>query len=208
MIYLQSQGIGTALSARIWRRYGADAIAIVKRNPYRLAEEVRGIGFLTADQIALRMGIAKDSEMRAQAGLLHCLNRAAEDDGHVFLRQSELFLMTNETLDIPVERLAEALNADAERGVVTLEEDRVYLAEHFTDELQMAHRLAKLLREKPNFRPIQADKAVAWAEQKMGISLASAQWRALMMALENKVSIITGGPGVGKTTIIKALASV
>lgn len=208
MIYLQSQGIGTAMSARIWRRYGADAIAIVKRNPYRLAEEVRGIGFLTADQIALRMGIAKDSEMRAQAGLLHCLNRAAEDDGHVFLRQSELFLMTNETLDIPVERLAEALNADAERGVVTLEEDRVYLAEHFKDELQMAHRLAKLLREKPAFRPIQADKAVSWAEQRMGISLASAQWRALMMALENKVSIITGGPGVGKTTIIKALASV
>jgi exodeoxyribonuclease V alpha subunit len=208
MIYLQSQGIGTAMAARIWRRYGADAIAIVKRNPYRLAEEVRGIGFLTADQIALRMGIAKDSEMRAQAGLLHCLNRAAEDDGHVFLRQSELFLMTNEALDIPVERLADALNADAERGVVTLEEERVYLAEHFNDELQISHRLVKLLRQKPSFRPIQADKAVSWAEEKMGISLASAQWRALTMALESKVSIITGGPGVGKTTIIKALASV
>ncbi len=208
MIYLQSQGIGTAMAARIWRRYGADAIAIVKRNPYRLAEEVRGIGFLTADRIALQMGIAKDSELRAEAGLLHCLNTAAEDNGHVYLKQSELFLATNEALDIPIERLAEALTADAERGVVTLEEDRVYLAEHFKDEVQIAFRLTQLLKARTLFKPIQADKAVAWAEAKMGISLASAQWRALMMALENKVSVITGGPGVGKTTIIKALASV
>lgn len=208
MIYLQSQGIGTAMAARIWRRYGVDAIAIVKRNPYRLAEDVRGIGFLTADRIALQMGIAKDSEMRAEAGLLHCLNRAAEEEGHVYLRQSELFLVTNEALDIPVERLAEALNADAERGVVTIEEDRVYLATHFEDEQHIAQRIKLLLRTQLGFRPIQADKAVAWAEERMGISLASAQWRALMMALESKVSVITGGPGVGKTTIIKALASV
>lgn len=208
MIYLQSQGIGTAMAARIWRRYGVDAIAIVKRNPYRLAEEVRGIGFLTADRIALQMGIVKDSEMRAEAGLLHCLNRAAEEEGHVYLRQSELFLVTNEALDIPVERLAEALNADAERGVVTIEEDRVYLATLFEDEQHIAQRIKLLLRTQPGFRPIQADKAVAWAEERMGISLASAQWRALMMALESKVSVITGGPGVGKTTIIKALASV
>ncbi len=208
MIYLNSQGIGTAMAGRIWRRYGLDSIAVVKQNPYRLAEEVRGIGFLTADKIALQMGIAKDAEMRAQAGLLHCLNQAAEEAGHVYLRESELFLKTNEALEIPVERLKEALTADAERGVVTLEEDRVYLAGHFRDEAEIAQRLAKLLKTKSAFPPIQADKAVAWAEAKMGISLASAQWAALMTALENKVSIITGGPGVGKTTIIKALASV
>ena len=208
MIFLQSQGIGTGMSARIWRRYGADAIAVVKQNPYRLAEEVRGIGFLTADQIALRMGIEKDSLLRAEAGLLHCLKMAAEEYGHVYLRQSELFLAANEALDIPVERLAEALNADAERGVVTLEEDRVYLAEHFSDEQKIAECLLKLVKTKAKFRPINAEKAVAWAEEKMHLSLASAQWRALVMALENKVSVITGGPGVGKTTIIKALASV
>lgn len=208
MIFLQAQGIGTGIAARIWRRYGADAIAIVKRNPYRLAEDVRGIGFLTADQIALRMGIAKDSELRAEAGLLHCLKRAADEQGFVYLRQSELFLAANEALDIPVEKLATALEADAERGVVTLEEDRVYLAEHFADEQMIVERLAKLIQTKPKFRPILADKAVAWAEEQMKISLASAQWKALLTALESKVSVITGGPGVGKTTIIKALASV
>ncbi len=208
MIYLQSQGIGVGQSARIWRRYGADAIAVVKRNPYRLAEDVRGIGFLTADTIALRMGIAKDSELRAEAGLLHCLKRAAEDSGHVFLRQSELLLTANDALDIPVERLAEALSQDAQRGVVVLEEDRVYLAEHYADEVAVARRVATLLKTPPAFRPIQSAKAVEWAEQRMGLTLASAQWKALAMAVSEKVSVVTGGPGVGKTTIIRALGEI
>lgn len=208
MIYLQSQGIGTGQAARIWRRYGPDAIAIVKRNPYRLAEDVRGIGFLTADRIALSMGIAKDSELRAEAGLLHCLRTAAEDGGHVYLRQSELLLTANDSLGIPVERLNEALTVDAQRQVVVIEEDRVYLANHYADEVAVATRLAALLRAKQSFRPIVADKAVAWAEQRMGLTLAGAQHQALRMAVSEKVSVVTGGPGVGKTTIIKALCAI
>lgn len=208
MIYLQAQGIGAGKAARIWRRYGPDAIAIVKRNPYRLAEDVRGIGFLTADAIALRMGIAKDSELRAEAGLLHCLKTAADDGGHVCLRQSELLLAANDALGIPVERLSEALTADAQRGVVMLEDDRVYLAEHYADEVSVARRVAALLRTPPLFRPIVTDKAVAWAERRMGLTLAGAQWRALAMAVSEKVSVVTGGPGVGKTTIIRALGEI
>ncbi len=208
MIYLQSLGLGAGLSARIWRRYGADTIAIVKRNPYRLAEDVRGIGFLTADRIALSSGITKDSELRAEAGLLHCLKTAAEDGGHVYLRQSELLLMANEVLDISVERLAEALTADAQRQVVILEEDRVYLSEHYANECSIAERLSTLKGTPVAFKPILASKAVEWAEQKMGLTLASAQWKALSMAVQEKVSVITGGPGVGKTTIIRALGEI
>ncbi len=208
MIYLQGLGLGAGMSARIWRRYGQDAIAIVKRNPYRLAEDVRGIGFLTADRIALSSGIAKDSELRAEAGLLHCLKTAAEESGHVYLRQSELLLMANEVLDISVERLSDALTADAQRQVVVLEEDRVYLAEHFTNEVTIAQRLVALQRTKVAFKPILAAKAVEWAEKKMGLTLASAQWKALAMAVSEKVSVITGGPGVGKTTIIRALGEI
>ncbi len=208
MIYLQSLGLGSGMAARIWRRYGADTIAIVKRNPYRLAEEVRGIGFLTADRIALNSGIAKDSEVRAEAGLLHCLTTAAEEYGHVYLRQSELLLTANEVLDIPVERLAQALTADAERHVVVLEEDRVYLAEHYANEVVIAQRVLSLQGTPVGFRPIDATKAVTWAEKKMGLMLASAQWKALAMAVQEKVSVITGGPGVGKTTIIRALGEI
>ena len=208
MIYLQSQGIGIGQAARIWRQYGADAIAIVKRNPYRLAEDVRGIGFLTADQIALRMGIAKEAPLRAEAGLLHCLKTAAEESGHVYLKQSELLLLANDMLGIPVERLAEALSVDAQRQVVVLEEDRVYLAGHYADEVSIAGRIATLLKTPCAFRPIASTKAVEWAEKRIGITLASAQWRALQTAIDSKVSIITGGPGVGKTTIIRALAEI
>ncbi len=208
MIYLQSLGLGSGMAARVWRRYGADAIAIVRRNPYRLAEDVRGIGFLTADRIALNSGIAKDSEVRAEAGLLHCLTTAAEEHGHVYLRQSELLLTANEVLDISVERLSEALVKDAERGVVTLEEDRVYLAEHYANEVVIAQRIASLQATAVTFRPIDAPKAVEWAEKRMQLTLASAQWRALAMAVREKVSVITGGPGVGKTTIIRALGEI
>ncbi len=208
LIFLQGQGISASMSTRIWKRYGADAIAIVRQNPYRLAEDVRGIGFLTADRIALHMGLPKDSLVRAEAGLLHCLKSAAEDQGHLYLKSSELLLAANETLDIPVERLAEALNADAERKVVVLDDDRVYLHEHYVDECIVAKRLALLQKAPFKQTPIDSQRAVAWAEQQMKITLAGAQWQALAMAVSKKVAIITGGPGVGKTTIIRALREI
>ena len=207
MIFLQSHGIGTAKASRIFRQYGADAIAIVKRNPYRLCEDVWGIGFKTADAIALSVGIPHDSEVRARAGLIYTLQTEA-DEGHCFTVDADLLLHAQELLDISVEILADALAKEFEKGTLVKEENRVYLRDLHRAEVRAAAKLIRLLDTPRTFPPIDADKAIAWAEKKMGLSLAPLQRDALRNAILSKVSIITGGPGVGKTTIIRALTEI
>ena len=207
MIFLQSHGIGTAKASRIFRQYGADAIAIVKRNPYRLCEDVWGIGFKTADAIALSVGIPHDSEVRARAGLIYTLQTEA-DEGHCFTADADLLLHAQELLDISVEILADALAKEFEKGTLVKEENRVYLRDLHRAEVRAAAKLIRLLDTPRTFPPIDADKAIAWAEKKMGLSLAPLQRDALRNAILSKVSIITGGPGVGKTTIIRALTEI
>ncbi len=208
MIFLQSHGIGTAKASRIYRQYGADAIAIVKRNPYRLCEDVWGIGFKTADRIALSVGIPHDSEIRARAGLIYTLVTEAEEGGHCFTVDADLLLHAQELLDISIEILADALTAELEKGTLVREENRIYLRDIHHAEFRSAAKLTRLLDAKRAFTPIDADRAIAWAEQKMGFSLEAMQREAISNAIRSKVSIITGGPGVGKTTIIRALTEI
>ena len=207
MIFLQSHGIGTAQAARIFRQYGSDAIAVVKRNPYRLCNDVWGIGFKTADGIALSVGVPKDSPMRACAGLCYLLTSLA-DEGHCYAPEAELVLQTQALLDIPVETLGVALVEELAQGRLVREQDRVYMRGLFEAERRAAGQLRRLLDTPCHFPPIKAPEAVAWAERKMGLELAPAQREALLTALAAKVAIITGGPGVGKTTIIRALVEI
>ena len=208
MIFLQSHGIGTAKAARIYRQYGADAIAVVKRNPYRLCADVWGIGFKTADAIALSVGIPHDSELRARAGLIYTLTYEADEGGHCFAVDADLLLHAQELLDISVEILADALAKECESGTLVKEENRVYLRDLHRAEARAAAKLLRLLGTPRAFLPIDAGRAIAWAEGKMGFSLAALQREALANAITSKVSIITGGPGVGKTTIIRALTEI
>ncbi len=207
MIFLQSNGVGTAQAARIYRQYGSDAIAVVKQNPYRLCAEVWGIGFKSADAIALRVGIPAESAVRARAGLIYVLQTLA-DEGHCFCPEPELLLQAQSLLQIAVEILAEALHVEVVQGCLVREEDRIYLRGLFEAETRVAAKLRRLLATPVRFPPIDAPKAVAWAERRIGIDLAPAQREALLTALTSKVSVITGGPGVGKTTIIRALTEV
>lgn len=207
MIFLQSHGIGTAKASRIYRQYGADAIAIVKRNPYRLCEDVWGIGFKTADAIALSVGIPYDSEVRARAGLIYTL-QTESDEGHCFTPEPDLLLHAQALLDITVEILGDALSKEFEKGTLVKEEDRIYLRDLFRAETRVAASLTRLLDAPQPFAPIDATVAIPWAERKMGLNLAPLQREALRNAVTSKVSIITGGPGVGKTTIIRALTEI
>jgi len=206
MIFLQSHGVGTAQSARIYRHLGSDSIAVISENPYRLCD-IWGIGFKSADRVAASIGIARDSEARARAGLAYTLETMT-DEGHCFCPKPELILRAQELLDIPAERLMDALAGEVRACRLADDGDRIYLPRLLAAETTAAQRLRQLMAAKPRFEPIVVEKALPWAAKRMGIEFAPAQGDALRMALSEKASIITGGPGVGKTTIIRAITDI
>ena len=207
MVFLQSHEVGTACAMRIYKQYGDQAITVVRENPYRLCYEVWGIGFKTADRIALSLGVPPHSLDRARAGILYILQTMSEE-GHCFCPREDLIPAAEQMLEIPGEILKEAiLHGVADRTLVD-ERGNVYLSPLYYAETGVAAVLERLMRTRVAHPPIQLDKAVSWAEGRMGIGFAQAQRSALEMALSQKVSIITGGPGVGKTTIVRALVDI
>ena len=207
MIFLQGHGMGTAQSARIYRQYGSQAIALISENPYRLCADVWGIGFKTADSMAMSLGIPPHSEMRGRAGLVYVL-QTMSDEGHCFCMTPQLIMEAQGLLDIPAEVLTDALNKELERRTLVKEGERIFPAALYHAEMSVAAKVLGLLSTPSDHRPIDAAKAVPWAETRMGIRFDPVQADALRTALTNKVAIMTGGPGVGKTTIIRALVDV
>ena len=219
MIFLQEYGVGTAHAARIFKNYGDRAVEVIRQNPYRLADEITGIGFRTADQIAERLGVPKDSPVRVGAGLLYVLQETA-GEGHVFYPYEELLEKCRELLDTDRENAAKALAAAAAERRVYIEDlnrgegefrpnhKAVYLAGYYTSEDRTAARLRALMEHPRELRIVNPDQAAAWAEKKLGLSLAGRQKEAVKRAAKDKVLVITGGPGTGKTTIIRAVLAV
>ena len=229
MIFGQTYGISIIKMTKIVRKYGPDAIAIIKANPYQLCRDIWGIGFATADRIALSVGIPKDSLLRARASLTYTLESEAEDGGHCWTFENDLLLHANELTEIPTEILGQALEEELESGHIIAESDpaaaggevpswaerhdvtaprKIYLKSFYWAERQTAAHVKRILGAPCSFKPIDAGKAVSWWEQKAGFTLANQQSTALERCLGNKFSIITGGPGVGKTTIIRALVDI
>ena len=208
MIFTQTYGISASKASKIYRKYGPDSVAIIKRDPYRLCRDIWGIGFLTADHIALAVGLPKDSPLRARAAIVHTLRTEADESGHCWTSEPDLLLHAQELVGISVEVLAEALKAEIDEGRVVKEEDRLYLRDLWAAERRVAAKLKDMLSTSPSFASIDPDKAVAWWEKKAGFTLAPAQLRAVRKSISSKVSIVTGGPGVGKTTIIRALVEI
>jgi exodeoxyribonuclease V alpha subunit len=210
MLFLQGHGVSPAYAVKIFKTYGQEAIRTVRENPYRLARDIRGIGFKTADKIAREVGIPAESPLRAAAGILHTLSELT-DEGHVYVPETELLTAAQEGLEIPAALLPDALGALAAEQAVVVEPlpagRAVYLAGLHVSETQLARRVADLLRAPRHVAPMDVSGALAGVERKTGVTLTEEQRRAVQLAFREKFLIITGGPGTGKTTIPRARAA-
>ncbi|HUJ69868.1 MAG TPA: helix-hairpin-helix domain-containing protein, partial [Syntrophorhabdales bacterium] len=208
MVFLQGHGVSPAYAAKIFKQYGSEAVPVVRENPYRLAEEVFGIGFITADKIAEKLGIEKDSLTRARAGVQFILNRLS-DEGHVYFPFDRLVKEAEKTLEIDRGIIIDALaSAAADRRVVIEEMDvfggegkAVYLIRFHVSEHGIARRMEELLSCPRQLPLVDQGEILASVEKDLGFVLSEEQAMAVHHSMERKVMVITGGPGTGKTTI-------
>ncbi len=212
MIFLTGHGIAPGVAVKAYGRYGASAVDVVRDNPYRLADEVFGVGFRTADRIAQRIGVPPDAPHRLQAGLVFTLAEAA-GNGHVFLPRTTLVDAAAALLETDGELVSRALDTVAEREQVVVvdrpaDEAAVFLPRLEAAESTVAEDLAALLRTAARHEPINVPRAVEWYQDRAAIELGERQRQALSAALEGRVAVVSGGPGTGKTTLVRGLTEI
>ncbi len=212
MVFLRGHGVSPAYAARIYKRYGKDAVGLVRENPYRLALDIWGVGFKTADGIARSLGIGKDAPARLEAGLVHVLGELAEE-GHVHAPEEPLVARASELLEVDEAPLADALARLETSNLIAREPlgDRgmcASLLALWERERDAAAALAQLIETPMPASDLDVDRALAWFEEREEIELAAEQRRAIRAAVLDKCVVITGGPGVGKTTIVKAITAI
>ncbi|MDD5104280.1 MAG: ATP-dependent RecD-like DNA helicase [Desulfuromonadaceae bacterium] len=211
MVFLQSHGVGTGRAVRIYKTYGDEAIIKVSENPYRLALDIHGIGFKTADVIAGRLGIAPDSLIRAQAGVRHVLQELS-GDGHCAASHDTLIKESVKLLEIDEAILEEAIREEVtQENLVPEEIDGVpclFLTPLHRAEQGVANSVRRILIGAPPWGKIDPEKALPWVEEKTGLSLSQSQQDAVCLALTSKTLVITGGPGTGKTTLVNSILKI
>ncbi|MCU0835040.1 MAG: ATP-dependent RecD-like DNA helicase [Chromatiaceae bacterium] len=208
MVFLQSQGVGTARAVRIFKTYGEAAIERVRENPYRLALDIHGIGFKTADAIAAKLGIPPDSLIRAQAGVRHVLQEIAAQ-GHCAAFRGRLEAQAEALLGIPAPIIAQAVAAELVEEHLVEEpiegQTALFLVPLQRAEQGVAMSVARLQRQPPLWGPIDPEAAIPWVERQTGLGLSASQRAAVAAAINGKLTVITGGPGVGKTTVVNSI---
>ena len=232
MLFLQSHHVSPGLAMKIYAVYGQGAIQVIQENPYKLEQDIYGVGFRTADAIAVELGLPPESPPRLATGIKHVLNEIASE-GHCYLPRAEVLAKAAETLGVRADLLPPALVDLAQRKEIFIEvappsskpvgetdegaleivvdSERVFLAPFFYSEVGTARIIRRLLRAPsplPTLTPQKWDALLVDSEKNFGTQLATQQRFALHMAYENKVSILTGGPGTGKTTTIRTLVDI
>ncbi|MFS7873518.1 ATP-dependent RecD-like DNA helicase [Streptomyces asiaticus] len=219
MVFLQGVGVSTSIAVRIYKKYGDASISVVKNEPYRLAADVWGIGFLTADKIAQSVGIPHDSPDRVKAGLQYALSQSA-DQGHCYLPEEQLIADAVKLLQVDTGLVIDCLGelAAEDEGVVREPVpgpeggepvSAVYLVPFHRAEISLAGQVLRLLRTEedrlPAFRGVDWDKALGWLAGRTGADLAPEQSEAVRLALTEKVAVLTGGPGCGKSFTVRSV---
>jgi len=208
MVFLQGHEVSPAYAVKIYKIYGDKAISVVKENPYRLALDISGIGFKTADKIARSMGIDPNSQIRAEAGIIHVLSELV-DEGNVYYPDQELKKKAGELLEVDPAILETALATLAQQDRIMIEEllgdKAVYLTPLYIAEANVARRLKTLIESTKQPLQLDVEKAIEWVQGINRIELAETQKQAIKKAVTGKVLVLTGGPGTGKTTLVNSL---
>jgi len=219
MLFLQSYGVSSGYATKIFKQYGNRSVAVVKENPYRLAGDIFGIGFVIADGIAEKLGVPKTSPLRVEAGIIYVLDHLS-DEGHVFYPYESLVKKSREILGVEKDVVVDALGSLAMNKRIIIEDINeridefkannkgVYLARFHLCETSIAQRLKTLSTAPKSIRNLTGENALRWVQGQLDITLAENQAKAIQCALENKIMVITGGPGTGKTTIINAVLKI
>lgn len=211
MVFLEAHGVSSGYAARLQATYGATVITRIKENPYSLAEDITGIGFKTADRIAMAMGMEHDCEERLRAGIAYALTQAA-GVGHTCVPEELLVRETARALAVDTSMVQDVFSSLLEQDLLRTEEmggiRLIYPEYLYTAEVQTARRLLKLRDQAKPVTRVNADEVIAKWERDAGITLAEAQRQAIYASLEHGVFVLTGGPGTGKTTVVKGILNV
>jgi exodeoxyribonuclease V alpha subunit len=208
MVFLQGHGVSSTYAVKIYKAYGNKSVSVVKENPYRLALDISGIGFKTADKIARNMGIDPGSQIRIEAGIIHTLSELV-DEGHVYFPQDKLMEAAASLLEVDQAKVDPALTALAAQQRVIVdqqgEDKAVYLTPLHVAEVNVARRLQTLINAPRQLFAIDVENAIQWVQQSNKMELAEMQKEAIRKTIASKVLVITGGPGTGKTTLLNCL---
>ena len=198
MVFLHQNGVGTARAVRIFKTYGVDSVQIMSENPYRLAKDIRGIGFRTADIIAEKLGIEKTALVRVRAGISFALSEAM-GNGHCGFPTVELEKLAEKLLNVSSELINIAMGQELAEGDITAdtigETECVFLTGLYHAEQDISEHLRRITAGALPWPTIDADRALPWIEQKTGLTLATSQAKAIRLALCSKMMVVTGGPG-------------